>query len=923
MTRHPTPPHVTPDVIPDVIPDLITDLITGLIPGLLRGLSDLLSPAGLIGVAAGGAAAGLTLAVGHTVVSRVRHAHRARHASLVVITPPPEVDPTGARVFWTCLPGLLRRRWWTRWLQGRLHVAVEYQWVARQLTIAVWAPAGVPTGPLQAAIHGAWPGAACTVTAPPPAATPPPTGGDALTHALTGALDHALGHALGRRRGRRRAAGVVVRGGALLPVLPPWYSLEVDHTEDPLRTLLALTAGLHATETACVQVLARPATTSQRARVRRGVQGLRAGHPVHGPVESVLDPGVWLAALTRLLGQVLAEVLGPTRRTTTTSPAPTRRPVDPVLVDPRRERDTRAGVDKLADGCWEVAIRFAVTTLVHPRPRAAGTLAARGGRGSRAAARRRVRTLILGIRSAFVVWAGRNQFRAVRVHHPARVLTGRRLRRGFLLSTTELASVAALPRDLAVPGLERARARPMPAPVTVAAGGRAVKVLGRAQIGGHSVGVKTTDARHHLHVLGSTGSGKSTLLVSMILDDVHAGRGVVVIDPKGDLVTDVLDRIPPTTTRRLGDRFVVLDPDQPPGTTLNPLALTGGLDADVIVDNVVSIFSRIFAKHWGPRIDDVMRVACLTLMRHPDPTLTLIPPLLNDRKIRHHFTETLDDPEGLRGFWEWFETSPAALRAQVIGPVLARLRSLLLRDFVKRTFGTPTSSFDMAKVLDGGVLLARLPKGQVGEDTSRLLGSFVLASVWQTATARARLPEAQRRDACVYVDEAHNFLNLPGSVADMLAEARGYYLGLVLAHQNLTQMPRETQLALSANARNKVIFACAPEDAHQLARHTHPELHEHDLSHLDAYQAAARLLVDGRETPAFTLHTTPPRPAQGHTHTNRQIAAAATTRPDTPTTERHADHTGTRTPRPTPTRDSGRRQHSGRGHPRDHQKGPA
>src|SRR5262249_32052680 len=155
--------------------------------------------------------------------------------------------------------------------------------------------------------------------------------------------------------------------------------------------------------------------------------------------------------------------------------------------------------------------------------------------------------------------------------------------------------------------------------------------------------------------------------------------------------------------------------------------------------------------HWGPRIDDVLRVACLTLLRKANATLTLIPPLLNDRQFRHNFTADLDDPEGLRGFWEWFESTPPPLRAQVIGPVLSRLRAFLLSVFVRRTLGAPRSSFDMRRVLDGGILLVRLPKGQIGEETARLMGSFVLASAWQTATGRARLPEEARRDACVYI----------------------------------------------------------------------------------------------------------------------------------------------------------------------------
>jgi hypothetical protein len=324
---------------------------------------------------------------------------------------------------------------------------------------------------------------------------------------------------------------------------------------------------------------------------------------------------------------------------------------------------------------------------------------------------------------------------------------------------------------------------------------------------------------------------------------------------------------------------VLIDPDQPAGgATLNPLA---GDDPDLVVDNVVSIFSKIFQRHWGPRIDDVLRVACLTLMRRVEATLTLVPPLLNDKQFRAAFTVDLDDPEGLRGFWEWYETTPPPLRAQVIGPVLARLRAFLLRDFVRRTLGTPKSSFDMGRVLDGGILIARLPKGQLGEETAKLMGSFVFASVWQAATARARTPEAGRRDAAVYIDEAHNVLNLAGSVGDMLAEARGYRLCLTLAHQNLTQLPRDTQLALSANARNKLYFTCSPEDAHQLARHTEPELDEHDLSHLDAYTAAARLVIGNRETPAFTLHTRPPKDPLGQTGELRQ-AVARTHHPDQP-----------------------------------------
>jgi hypothetical protein len=258
----------------------------------------------------------------------------------------------------------------------------------------------------------------------------------------------------------------------------------------------------------------------------------------------------------------------------------------------------------------------------------------------------------------------------------------------------------------------------------------------------------------------------------------------------------------------------LFDPDQPNPPVLNPL---DGEDHQLLVDNIVAIMSSIFVKAWGPRMDDVMRVACLTLLRHANVTLQHIPPLLNSAQFRATMTADLDDPEGLSGFWQWYDEMTPALRSQVIGPVLARLRSFLLRDFVKQSMGHPHSSFDMGHVLDGGVLLARLPKGALGEETSRLMGSLILAKVWQTAGARAGILADRRRDAAIYLDEAQNFLTLAASLDTKLAEARKYRLSMVLSHQNLAQFPRELLAAVSANARNKLYFACSPEDAHLLA----------------------------------------------------------------------------------------------------------
>jgi type IV secretory system conjugative DNA transfer VirD4/TraG family protein len=297
-----------------------------------------------------------------------------------------------------------------------------------------------------------------------------------------------------------------------------------------------------------------------------------------------------------------------------------------------------------------------------------------------------------------------------------------------------------------------------------------------------------------------------------------------------------------------------------------------------VVDNITGIFRRIFHAFWGPRTDDLMRAACLTLLRHHVSTgrivtLTDIPRLLAEPAYRLRMLPSLKDPV-LRGFWAWYEALSDPAQAAVNGPVMNKLRAFLLRDFARRAIAAGPSTFHLADILDGGILLARLPKGALGEETARLLGSFIVAKLWQAASARARTPETARIDAGLYLDECHNFLTLPYPLEDMLAEARGYRLSLTLAHQHLAQLPTDLREGISANARNKIIFTASPEDARALERHTAPLLNAHDLAHLGRYQAATRLLVDGADTAAFTFTTHPlPPPAPGRAAPLRAHAA--------------------------------------------------
>jgi hypothetical protein len=619
-------------------------------------------------------------------------------------------------------------------------------------------------------------------------------------------------------------AGTVVRGGVLRLAAPEWYSLrtepqyQCEHGADPLRALLGAATERGPGETTIVQVLARPAPGRRLARCHSAARALRRG-------QSPSRTG-------RLL-----DLVTPGGRGTPSA----------YTHDPERPSQVREILDKASGPGWLALVRYGVATTTSHDPRG------------------RTRSRAHGIAAAFTAYTARNRLGRRRLWRPARRLRARPLGRADLLSTPELAALAHLPWDLGVPGLARAGAKAVPPAPAVPRSG---KVLGDADAGmPRPVALAPSDARHHLHVLGATGSGKSTLLAQLILQDAHAGRGAIVIDPRGDLVRDVLDRLP---TRAIG-RTVLLDPDEPHAPPA--LNMLEGADPDLAVDHVVEIFHRIFARAWGPRTDDILRSACLTLLHHGPASLADVPRLLSDTGFRRRVTHGLDDPAGLGGFWAWYDSLTGAGQAQAVGPALSRLRAFLLRGFARHVVGQTASSFSLAKVLDGGILLARLPKGILGDDAARLLGSFVVAKTWQAALERARAGEAARVDATLYIDEAHNFLHLPYRYEEMLAEARGYRLGLVLAHQHLAQLPPELREAAAANARSKVYFTTSPEDARHLEAHVTPELSAHDLAHLGAFQAACRLLAGGQGLPACTLTTRPlPDPIPGRAE---QVRAAA------------------------------------------------
>lgn len=606
-------------------------------------------------------------------------------------------------------------------------------------------------------------------------------------------------------------AGGELAAGELVLSGPQWFPLGGCDGADPLRLVLGQLAGLAAGEQALVQVVARPATAREQRRLTQAARRIRAGLPP--------------SRLARLLDLVLP---GPPPRTS---------------ADPTISPDVHAVLEKAAQPLYRCLVRLAISTP------------------SRESSRGRMHALA----GAFAAYEGRAGLRRRRLVRARRKSRLRALgRRAFLLSVPELAALAHLPGEPALPGLVRAGSRTVAPPPGLARDG---KPLGRCAAGG-SVALAVADARYHLHLLGPTGVGKSTLIARLALDDLQAARGAVVIDPKGDLVEDLLARVPPG----LEERVDLLDPLDPAPPGLNVLE---GDDHDLVVDQLVGVFHRVYERFWGPRTDDILRAALLTLaFAGPGATLADVPRLLTDQRWREELLLEIEDPVGLEPFWDWYEQLSEPVRAQATGPVLNKLRAFLLRRPVRAIVGQPKSTIDASRCLDGGrLLLVKVPKGTLGEDTSRLLGSFAVARVWQAALARASRPEAQRPDCALYVDEVHNYLSLPTPLDEMLAEARGYRLALCLAHQHLAQLPKEMREAIAANARTKIYFQLSPHDAHALAREVEPELAAHDLAHLRRHSAAVRLCRAGETGPAFTL-TTEPLPAGSRAHADAVRASS-------------------------------------------------
>ena len=426
-----------------------------------------------------------------------------------------------------------------------------------------------------------------------------------------------------------------------------------------------------------------------------------------------------------------------------------------------------------------------------------------------------------------------------------------------VLSVSDLVPFTGWPLGaLPLPGVPAAHPRSLPTSTMVPSSGRRLGMsTGSAKQ--RPIALSFEDSLRHLHIVGPTGVGKSTLMGQLALADMAQGRGVVVIDPKGDLVADLLARVP---DHRVDDVVVLDARDQAP-VGINPLR---SQDPELAADTVLGVFHSLYADSWGPRTQDILHACLLTLARRGDASLVMVPLLLTNPGFRRSVVGRVvkTDPLGLGSFWSWFDGISDAERQAAIAPLMNKLRPVLLRPGLRAVFGQRTPRFDLIDVFSKHrILLVNLAKGSIGSEAAQLVGSLVVALLWQAALSRVAVAAAKRSPVMVHIDEVQDYLRLSGDLSDALAQARGLGVGFTLAHQHLSQLPTAIRDAVMANARSRVTFQLSGHDAREIAKTTRGELTHDDFEALPAFTAYASLLVSGSPAPWASLITQPLPPA--------------------------------------------------------------
>jgi hypothetical protein len=371
-------------------------------------------------------------------------------------------------------------------------------------------------------------------------------------------------------------------------------------------------------------------------------------------------------------------------------------------------------------------------------------------------------------------------------------------------------------------------------------------------------GIRREDRRRHMYVMGKSGMGKTTLIENMVIQDILNGHGVAFVDPHGDSVEKILDYIP---SNRVNDVIYFNPADMDYPIAFNPLEAVDEKYKHLVASGLMGVFTKIWAGVWSARMEYILANTILALLDSPGNTMLGIARMYVDKNYRKRIVDNTKDPV-VKSFWrDEFANYQDKFRSEAVAPIQNKVGQFLSSAIIRNIVGQTKSAIDLRDIMDNKkIFLVNLSKGRIGEDASALLGAMIITKLQLAAMSRVDIPETEREDFYLYVDEFQNFAT--ESFANILSEARKFRLNLIVAHQYIGQLvhDRNTTVrdAIFGNVGTMIIFRVGADDAEFLEKEFEPNYTMNDLVNLSQYSIYLKLLINGVTSNPFSAQTLPP-----------------------------------------------------------------
>ena len=600
---------------------------------------------------------------------------------------------------------------------------------------------------------------------------------------------------------------------------------------DPLAAITGAMSDLQIGEKVWLQIVVRPIANYWQERSKKYIKAIREGEDLEGPS--------FFKAFSKL-----ANMIGKVLTTTADSKGETK---ETVKLAPGQEEELSEIETKMLKLGFEFNIR-----IVTKAP-------------SQAESEQLLRDVVASFKqfttahlNSFVHKEGEKGGKEIYDQYLSRYMPADEI---DIINIEELASLYHLPNiSVETPNISWSRAKKIEPPMNLPKATEGdVTVFGETDYRGSKIefGLKRGDRRRHFYLLGKTGAGKSTLFKNMFISDVLAGDGACLVDPHGDVVEELLDFIPPN---RMEDVVYLNPTDVSNPIGFNLLELKDKSQRDLIADGVVEVFKKEFGNSWGPRLQYILTNTIATCLEAQGTTLLAVPRMLTDKNYRKFILKQVDDPILLK-FWtdEFAQMAQnPRLLAEAVAPIQNKVGRFISSAVTRNIVGQVKSTIDLRDIMDNRkILLVNLAQGRLGEETASLLGGMIITRLQATAMERVDIPEDERKDFFLYVDEFQNFAT--DSFAKILSEARKYRLNLTMTNQYIDQLPLTVRQAIFGNVGTLGSFVVSQADANILEQEFAPTVSSDDLVSLDVYSMYVKLCVDGMTTIPFSAKSLAPR----------------------------------------------------------------